>query len=157
MVLFFQSEVNYGSCPFLSVLTAEARNCGGARRSVVACVNSVWNPKGDTLDALDVGPVVEVVALYLTFTCVLVFATTSEPPCSCSRGTGSACPRTPMARPGRALSHLCPALCQDGCARAAGSSPVHTIDRGTSGAVSWRAMTRHVPPCLTLRLPTGRR
>ena len=71
--LVFKSEVNYGSCPFLSVFTAEARNCGGARRSVVAFVNSVWSPKGDTLDVLDVGPVVEVVALYLTFTCVLVF------------------------------------------------------------------------------------
>ena len=37
-----------------------------------------------------------------------------------------------MAWPGRALSQLWPALCQDGCARAAGFSPVHTINRGTS-------------------------
>ena len=52
-------------------MTAEARDCGGARRSVVAFVISVWSPKGDTLDVLDVGPVVEDVALYLTLTCVL--------------------------------------------------------------------------------------
>ena len=72
VLLIFTSGVNYG---FLS-FCFERRDCRGQGLwwcPAICCgfFISVWSPKGDTLDVLDVGPVVEDVALYLTLTCVL--------------------------------------------------------------------------------------